>query len=122
MPDTLRPGDIVFATMVDPQGGNRKSRTALIVFQNNDKSYIVVAITSTFKTDEVRPENHVELPWKRGEPQCHTGLVKPSRADVDWFARMALDNVEKIGYVKASLFSAILKLFIERLGHRTIQS
>ncbi len=120
MPDTLRPGDIVFATMIDPQGGNEKSRTALIVVQRNDNSYVVVAITSTFRPNEVPPENHVELPWKRGEPRCHTGLVKPSRADVDWFTQNALAGVEKIGYVKASQFAAILKLFIERLGNRKI--
>lgn len=120
MPDTWRPGDIVIAKMIDPQGGNEKCRTALIVEKYEDGFYIFIAITSSFNPCVLMPKNQVELSWKQGKPSCHTGLTKPSRADVDWYVRQGPIDVEKIGYVKAIPFTAIKRLFIERLGEREI--
>ena len=116
MPESLRPGDIVFATMIDPQGRNEKSRTALIVEQN-EGSYTVIAITSKFNPDVLKP-SQVNLPWSTGNPRCHTGLTMPSRADVDWFEQQDLQNSKKHGFVNPILFLRIKKLFIDRLNDR----
>jgi len=119
MPNTLRPGDIVFATMLDAQEQNSKTRPVVVISTTDTPDlFLVVAVTSTFSTSDLSP-SQVNLPWSPDKPTCHTGLKKPSRADVDWFIKMELNYAEKIGFVKPILFARIKNLFIERMKKRS---
>ena len=119
MSNVLRRGDIVFATMLDPQGANPKTRPVLIVEVDPSKinCFTVIAITSTF--ENVLGPNQVNLPFSNSIPPARTGLRVASRADVDWFTYDDLKDAKRVGYVTSVLFARILKLFIDRLKDRS---
>ena len=79
MSNVLRRGDIVFATMLDPQGANPKTRPVLIVEVDPSKinCFTVIAITSTF--ENVLGPNQVNLPFSNSIPPARTGLRVASR-------------------------------------------
>lgn len=87
-------GQIVLASVVDPQGRNPKVRPCVVV--SNEPAITaggpvrVVCITGTL--DGIDAEDRVDLPWHRsGHPR--TGLNKPSAADCSWQADVALEDV-----------------------------
>ena len=96
-------GDIVIASMEDPQGQNRKPRTAMVFAVESDEC-VLIAITSTFDPAGPIPKTHIEnLPWKRDLPKCQTGLNRPSRLDVAWSEKVPATSCRKIGTMPVQL-------------------
>lgn len=96
---SLEQGSIVWASMLDPAGRNRKTRPAVVVSSTNDiepgRRIWVVGVTS--RCDPM-PENSIELPW---HPQKHrrTGLKVRSLAVCDWLTSILFEDIEDIGGV-----------------------
>lgn len=90
----LQQGQIVWATMPDPQGRNAKTRPALVYTPTaeitSDGFLDLVAITS--QVGSFPPDVSVPLPWQRGGHR-RTTLYQPSEAICTWVARVPVAEV-----------------------------
>jgi hypothetical protein len=89
-------GSIIWATIVDPAGGNPKSRPAVIITATNEldhcKPFVAVAVSSSIQSD---PHSCVELPWHaQGHPK--TGLNKRCWAITNWLVALEFEHVQQI--------------------------
>lgn len=104
-------GRIIFATVLDPQGRNRKTRPAVIISETKqiqtDGRIACVAITSSLP-DKI-PEDCVLLPFHPAG-KVRTGLQKRSAAVCSWLFDTSEDEIEKyIGIVPSELMKEIIE-------------
>lgn len=108
-------GDIVIASMEDPQGRNRKTRTAMVIAVEED-GIVLIAITSTFDANGPVPKTQIEnLQWKPDLPRCRTGLDRPSRLDVAWSEKVQATHCKKIGTMPVQLQALAKNLYKKHL-------
>ena len=105
-----RQGDVIQATVTDPNGVNIKRRPLVIVSRTIDivheQPFYAVAITSTFA--EPLDPLMVALPWSN--VRCLTGLTRPCVAHCGWVKELFVENVERtIGHVPTSVLKDILQ-------------
>lgn len=107
-------GSVVIAPMDDPQGGNRKPRTALVIEIDVDDC-LLLSITSSFDVNR-KSDVQVDLPWKLGEPKACTGLDRPSRLDVSWSEYVHLSECFWIGYLPSVLMLRAKIMYVDYLN------
>ena len=106
----LRPGQIVWVTLPDPQGRNPKTRPAAVCSVSATGVVGVVAITS--QIGRAPPEVTVPVPWQRnGHPR--TKLRRPSEAICSWAATVPAASVQattgRVPLTEMNLIAEILK-------------
>ena len=112
---SIQQGCIVRASVLDPEGANRKVRPLVIVSANSDirtaTSVFAVAITGSF--NDPIADDEVALPWHpRGASR--TNLTKPCVAKCPWLCELqTVDVLEVRGHVPALRLEAILKRLTE---------
>src|SRR5688500_13560628 len=100
MPSPFQQGQIVWATVPDPRGGNEKTRPVVIVTATADISAAgdvqVVAVTTL--TGQAPFSETVELPSSpAGHPQ--TKLKKPCEVVCSWVVSVPVANLRDSGGV-----------------------
>lgn len=91
---TLQQGQIVRATIPDPQGRNWKRRPVVIISDDDQIAageIDVIAITT--QVGSFPSEVSVPLPWQRGG-HPRTTLNQPNEAICVWIARVTASDVE----------------------------
>lgn len=112
----LSVGDVVWVPMIDPQGQNRKPRTAGVVDLLGESECVVVAITSSFDPNNLEKFLVTGLPFKSGKPPCRSGLDRASVAACYWYAIEQVSNCKKVGGLQITLVAAIKKQIQEFLN------
>jgi hypothetical protein len=90
----VQQGSIIRANVVDPQGGNPKTRP-LVVISGNDDLLLSGEISCVAITGEIADpplEDEVLLPWDASR-RCRTGLTKRSGAKCSWNCEIEDDDV-----------------------------
>ncbi len=111
---TYKFGDIVEASVTDPNGQNKKPRPVLILSADEDiangDDLFVVAISSTGIPKKL-PSHYFALQWHRnGHPR--TGLKMPSVAKCDWRRKVPQNEVLFLrGSAPAATLSKIAEYF-----------
>ena len=114
MRTVLQQGQIVRATIPDPQGRNWKRRPVVIV-SDNDRiaagEIDVIAITT--QVGSFAPEVSVALPWQRGG-HPRTTLNQRGEAICVWTARVPAGEVEPpVGRVPLAEMTRILAILAD---------
>jgi mRNA-degrading endonuclease toxin of MazEF toxin-antitoxin module len=89
-------GSIVWVAIPDPQGGNEKTRPAVILTATEEiaaATEVWVAAISTTLEDTPR-EVCVDLPWHNSR-HPKTGLKEACAAVCTWLKKIRLDSVEE---------------------------
>lgn len=91
-------GRIIWASLPDPEGKNRKDRPAVILTRTDElqsnEPFVVVAATTTFR--EPLPPSSVKLPWHpRGA--VRTRLRKPTVAVCNWLITIREQDILDFG-------------------------
>jgi len=108
----LRQGQIVRATIADPQGGNPKRRPVVIVSETAaivaGGEVVVIAITT--QVGSFPAEVSVALPWHRGG-HPRTTLTQRGEAICTWQTGVPVDDVEApVGRVPVPEMSRIMEI------------
>jgi mRNA-degrading endonuclease toxin of MazEF toxin-antitoxin module len=107
----LKQGSVVRANVVDPQGGNAKIRSLVIVTATDeiDASGPFVAVAITGKFSDPLASDEAPLPYHPAG-KASSGLRKPSVAKCSWLVGLQLaDVVDVKGYLSNDRVSAILE-------------
>jgi len=106
-------GSIVIASLLDPQGRNRKVRPAVVLTATakitDDAPFLAVAITGNLS----RAWDEVLLPWN-SQGRGRTKLTKPCVAKCSWLVRlMKTEIVEVRGHVPNAPLNKIIQIVNE---------
>jgi mRNA-degrading endonuclease toxin of MazEF toxin-antitoxin module len=116
MSSPLTQGRIVRATIRDSQGGNEKTRPAVVVTATAEIASAGVVVVAAITSDlgRARSSETVELPWHTdGHPQ--TRLKKPSEVVCSWIAAVPVTDLSDTGgFVPQDLLPELLAK-VERL-------
>ncbi len=104
----FKPGDVIFADLPDPQGGNIKNRPAVVLMEASDGNLFLV-VAGTTKYERGRPEaDQVELPFGNERNPCQTGLDEATAVCLWWQLVIHGSDVnKKVGAVPTRLSTAI---------------
>lgn len=109
-PDQLIVGRIVRLRMLtDPQGGNPKSRRALIVGTGQPDRFLLLVVAAIASIRSGTTSIHqVELPFRPdGHPQ--TSLTNPSAVICDWTCSVTISDIDSVcGYCPPLLLAEVL--------------
>lgn len=114
-----RQGDVVFATVSDPDHQNAKRRPLIVISKTSDITQdgklVGVCVTSTFA--EPLTPHILELPWAAPPARCGTGLTKKCVAHCKWVREIDVSRVESIaGHVPSTLMKKIIELVSDADG------
>ena len=98
MPPPYLRGQIVVATVNDPQGRNPKPRPCVVVSfdESNAAGNPLALIAITGELGEVRTEDRVDLPYLHDRRHPVTGLDKPCAAACFWQEVVPQDAVLRV--------------------------
>lgn len=117
--ESLKFADIVLVHISDENGENLKSRPCMVAEVYNDGSVLVIAITSTFDPNKLKPTQIDGIPWKSNLPRAATGLSKPSVIDCSWYCTADSNHCKKIGMMPALLAARAKMLLQQELEKRS---
>jgi hypothetical protein len=107
-----RPGQILWAPLIDPQGHGPEDRPC-VVLACNEKIVAVVAITSTLT--DIAPADRVDLPHSPNPAApCYTGLKRPSAAHCGWQTVVEVGEVIGVmGYASKEHLARIMARVVQ---------
>lgn len=120
----FKPGDVIFAAISDPQGGNIKNRPAVVLMEATDGNLFLV-VAGTTKYERGRPEaDQIELPFGNERSPCQTGLDEATAVCLWWQLVIHGSEVnKKVGAVPTRLSTAIMNGAAARYGRdESVQS
>lgn len=113
--NTICLGDIVWVSITDPNGRNRKPRPTLVVTQTNDiensETMVVVAISTEFDPDNIE-DSHVKMLWSQGG-HPRSSLDEPCVAKCEWQRQVKVSDVRRTGCCTGKQLYRVLEVLTQ---------